>query len=267
MNQAEIHGFLYDFFTKRQADILHNEDGLLKVKLTKELDQKLMNRPFYWQYIQAMGKEGEPLSVTFQSKENTSEEGEWVHFGSPRLQQIFDIIKEEGKYTTLYEQLEEKTNRTPLYPWFVCNLQVKYRGWYVHDELVSLGILLTNGTMRFNWMEENMHEEYSETIPDYAYTIPLIISPQRAMEQITYELSKRIKEDSQNFYDQSVALYEKEIQMLDDLTDLNDEESQNFYEQNKEQIYERLYPKVELNWVNGGIFYLSKDKTNQLTSI
>ncbi|MDV2580972.1 YqhG family protein [Alkalibacillus haloalkaliphilus] len=266
MKQAEIHGFLYEFFDHRQASILENHDGLLTVKLTRELDQQLMNRPFYWQYINTMGYEGEPMTVTYKSKEGVEADGEWIHFGSPRLQQIFNVIQEEGRYTTLYENISGNTKRTPLYPWFVCNLQVKYRGWYIHDEMVSIGILLTNGTMRFNWIDENIDQHFVQHVPDYAYKIPYIISPERSIEHLTKELSNRIEQESTSFSEKSIELYNQELNMLDELTELHTEEDQQFYDQSKEQIYERLYPKVEVNWINGGLFYLTQERTRQLTT-
>ncbi|GAA0457923.1 YqhG family protein [Alkalibacillus silvisoli] len=266
MRQAEIHGFLYKFFLKRQASIINSEEGLLTVKLTKDLDQQLMNRPFYWQYVNTMGWSGEPMTVSFKSKEDIDSDGEWIHFGSPRLQQIFNVIKQEGQYTTLYEKVNNELNRTPLYPWFVCNLQIKYQGWHTHDEIVSVGILLTNGTMRFDWMEENIEESFTQHVPDYAYKIPYIISPKRSIEHISNELKKRIEQETIEFTQKSIDLYNKELNMLEELTDLQNEEDHQFFEQSKEQIYERLYPKVEMNWINGGLFYLSNESTKKLIS-
>ena len=43
----DLHGFLHDFFQMHDCDILESKDGLLSIKLTRELDEALMNRPFY----------------------------------------------------------------------------------------------------------------------------------------------------------------------------------------------------------------------------
>ncbi|WP_175615237.1 YqhG family protein, partial [Piscibacillus halophilus] len=203
MNQAEIHEFLVQFFHKRQATIEYNEQGILRVKLTEELDKRLMNRPFYWQYVKKIGHQGEPMTVTFISDENKKDEkGEWIHYGSPRLEQLFQIILEEGKYTELYEN-NPSQDRQPLHPWFVCNLLVRYQGAYTHDEMVSVGVYLINGTMRFKMMDEILDQSFSTIIPDLCYKIPPIISTKRAVLMINEEIKERIEMKSAAFAEQS----------------------------------------------------------------
>lgn len=77
MKQVEIQPFLIDFFESRQASIVEKSDGILTIKLTEQLDEQLMNRPFYWQYVKKLGKVGETMSVTFitaEEKENRLKE-------------------------------------------------------------------------------------------------------------------------------------------------------------------------------------------------
>ena len=85
----DLHGFLHDFFQMHDCDILESNDGLLSVQLTRELDEALMNRPFYWHYMDKMNQAGEPYSLHLDVNEKQQGENrEWIHFGSPRLQQI-----------------------------------------------------------------------------------------------------------------------------------------------------------------------------------
>src|SRR5690625_1235888 len=269
MNQDEIHHFLYSFFTKRKAKILNNEQGLLTVKLTEKLDQKLMNRPFYWQYVKKLGYEGDPMTITFISNKNRKEEkGEWIHFGSPRLNQLFQMVIEDGAYAELYEQVNVQQSNIPLYPWHVCNFIVRYNGAYVNDELISVGILLTNGTMRFQWMDEIIDENFSDKVPHYCYKIPPIISIKRASDLIYQEIEQRISMKSKGFENKSLDLYEKEIELIDQLFQERDEHFDESTKTNhKEQIYNRLYPEVKLLIINSGLFYLSKQLTEKLLTV
>ncbi|MGM8214101.1 YqhG family protein [Bacillaceae bacterium W0354] len=269
MNQVEIHQFLYQFFTKRQATVINNEQGLLTVKLTEQLDQQLMNRPFYWQYVKKLGYQGDPMTVTFISDEQKKEEkGEWVHFGSPRLEQLFQIILQDGKYAELYENVQVTNERTALYPWFVCNFIVRYQGAFVNDELISIGVLLTNGTMRFRFMDEIIDEIFKDNIPDYCYKIPHIISPTRASTLVNQEIKQRIKQKSNDFEQQSLNLYKNELELIDELfKKREDDEIDSLKKNNEQQIYNRLFPQVKLQVINSGLFYLTKDKTNQLMTI
>ncbi|WP_194840808.1 YqhG family protein [Filobacillus milosensis] len=268
MNQAEIHEFLVHFFYKRQATIELNERGLLKVKLTEELDQKLMNRPFYWQYVKKLGKQGEPMSVTFISDESKKEEkGEWIHYGSPRLEQLFQMIFEEGRYAELYEETNQD-ERQALHPWFICNLKVRYQGSYTQDELVSIGVYLINGTMRFKMMDEILQESFVNVIPDYCYKIPPIISHNRAIQMINQEISLRINQKSSAFEQESMELYQKELNMTDHLFKTREDEDTEVLQKNiEEQIYNRLYPKVQLKLINCGLFYLTENRSKHMMNI
>lgn len=81
--------FLHDYFSAHHCTISSDNDGVLRVKLTEEMDRALMNRPFYWHYIKKMGHPGDPMTLTLITNHSKRDnKGEWIHFGSPRLQQI-----------------------------------------------------------------------------------------------------------------------------------------------------------------------------------
>ncbi|GEL77347.1 YqhG family protein [Tenuibacillus multivorans] len=267
MNQAEIHQFLVNFFKKRQATFEHNEPGLLKIKLTEDLDQRLMNRPFYWQYVKKLGYKGDPMSVTFISdKQKKGEAGEWIHYGSPRLEQLFQMILDEGKYAELYEQINQD-ERHAFHPWFICNMLVRYRGAYTHDEMVSVGVYLINGAMRFRMMDEIINHQFNEVIPDYCYKIPPIINRIRAIQIINRELQHRISERSTNFEYESFELYQKEKNMTEELFQGREDDIDLLKENIEQQIYDRLYPKVDLSLINCGLFYLTESRSKKLLNV
>src|SRR5690625_6064517 len=110
----DIISFLHQFFLAHQCTILSIGANHLHVQLTKELDQALMNRPFYWQYIEATGRLGEPKSLAFTT--NMTEEStqmEWIHHGSPRLHQIYEYIQKNNRIIQLFEvhQTNQNTDR------------------------------------------------------------------------------------------------------------------------------------------------------------
>ena len=128
MKITDLHQFLVTFFQAHQCKLIVNQPGLLKIQLTKEMDKALMNRPFYWHYIERMGQEGEPMQLTLMTDtKQKHENAEWIHFGSPRLQQIMNYLKKTSKYTKLFQVVDTKVN-TPLYPWLVINLKITYAG-------------------------------------------------------------------------------------------------------------------------------------------
>ena len=91
---TNLNQFLQDYFVSHRCKILENNDGILKIQLTEEMDQALMNRPFYWHYIKKIGQQGEPMDLTLITNPNKKDvKGEWIHFGSPRLQQIITLLR------------------------------------------------------------------------------------------------------------------------------------------------------------------------------
>ena len=60
MQQQEIHSYLKNFFTTNNCTIEQDNGKYMTVQLTIEMDKLLMNRPFYWHYIEKIGAEPNP---------------------------------------------------------------------------------------------------------------------------------------------------------------------------------------------------------------
>ncbi len=87
------------------------------VQLTIELDKELMNRPFYWHYLEKTGGIPNPMQLTFiTNKEKAPEniKGETIHFGSPRLHQIFESTKSLAGYIRLIRKSPSFEPSNPL---------------------------------------------------------------------------------------------------------------------------------------------------------
>src|SRR5690625_4444033 len=142
--------FLTTFFKGHLCDVV-SDHNVLKVQLTKEMDLALMNRPFYWQYVEATGNPGQPMELIFKL-DPTLDKGEWIHYGSPRFQQICTHLKKSSKFTQQYEMINVNTN-TMLHPWLLINFCITYEGKQIKEELMSIGLNLINGTVIFDMME------------------------------------------------------------------------------------------------------------------
>src|SRR5699024_2442186 len=117
----------------------------------------LMNRHFYWHYMKSIGAQGEPMSLTLITNPSKKDmDGEWIHFGSPRLQQIWNYVTHKEKYAVLFEEINADKN-TALYPWLLVNIKISYKGMQKKEELISIGIQLLNGKMIVNMMDELQH--------------------------------------------------------------------------------------------------------------
>lgn len=63
MQQQDIHNFLERYFTSNESPIIENNEGFLHVQLSIELDKALMNRPFYWHYLEKTGGIPNPMEM------------------------------------------------------------------------------------------------------------------------------------------------------------------------------------------------------------
>lgn len=65
MQQAQISTFLKRFFQATNCPIIEEKNGYFTVQLTVEMDKELMNRPFYWHYLEKTGGTPNPMKLTF----------------------------------------------------------------------------------------------------------------------------------------------------------------------------------------------------------
>lgn len=211
---TKLDEFLQNYFISHGCKLLHNNEGVLTVQLTEEMDRALMNRPFYWHYIKKIGQNGEPMQLSLISNPDKREEkGEWIHFGSPRLHQIINQLKQKEKYTKLFQKVNTRQN-TPLYPWLVINMKISYMGRQKKDELISIGLHLVNGAMKLEMM--NLLEEIplQMAISDYCYTISPIIKIKSGFIRIENVIDNYIQDQTHPWAEESNRVLEEEIQML-----------------------------------------------------
>jgi len=64
MQQQDIHDFLECYFLANGCEIKENQPGYMTVRLTIDLDKELMNRPFYWHYLEKTGGVPNPMALT-----------------------------------------------------------------------------------------------------------------------------------------------------------------------------------------------------------
>lgn len=147
MRQQEVHEFLLRFFEANHCPITEHGPGFMKVQLTVEMDKQIMNRPFYWHWREKTGGEPNPMKITFITDKETAPEdmdGEFIYFGAPRLFQIFQAVKQNGRFTRIYEKIVSAGARVPLQPWLGLNVVISYQSDMKKDRLLSLGLHLVS---------------------------------------------------------------------------------------------------------------------------
>ncbi|WHY76053.1 YqhG family protein [Neobacillus sp. WH10] len=260
MQQQEIHNFLLDYFKANECPIIEDKPGFLTVQLTIELDKELMNRPFYWHYLEKTGGIPNPMRLTFiTNKEKAPDQikGEIIHFGSPRLHQIFESTKNLASYIRLYENHHLQGNQTPLMPWLCMNVKISYQCDRKRDVFKSIGLQLINGQMVEDFHDRLQKISLTPKIPDYSFTISPLVRPKSGMSRIETYLKSVISEDDHSWANDARKRWNQDLRLLDHFYEDVEDENES-YETEKKALQEQYEPKINISLINGGLFYLTE---------
>lgn len=260
MQQQEIHNFLIKYFQANECEIIENQPGFLTVQLTIELDKELMNRPFYWHYLEKTGGIPNPMKLTFITNQQLAPDnvnGEAIYFGSPRLHQIFNSTKNLAGYIRLYENHSLHNRQTPLLPWLCMNVKISYQCDRKRDIFKSIGLQLINGQMVEDFHGRLSRMRLTPKIPDYSYTLSPLVKPKSGMTRIENYLRKIIEEDDHSWADEALKRWDKDKKLLDHFYEDIEEENESYETENK-ALQEQYEPKINISFINGGLFYLTE---------
>ncbi|MBA2873454.1 YqhG family protein [Thermaerobacillus caldiproteolyticus] len=259
MQQHEIHHFLERYFQANECDIVENDEGYMTVQLSIELDKELMNRPFYWHYIERTGGTPAPMKLTLitkQTEKTSSLDGERLHFGSPRLHQIFQSAQKRGSYIRLYEQITASGQSfVPLHPWLGLNVKISYQCDRKRDQLLSLGVHLISGTIVEQFQERLQQLVLTPKIPDYCFTISPLIKPQSGLGRLEQYIKHRIEQDDHAWAKEAKERWDEDLALLDHFYEDMEEKPECYYIE-KEALEEQYKPRIIVSVINGGLFYL-----------
>ncbi|GIO27504.1 YqhG family protein [Ornithinibacillus bavariensis] len=255
---SNLNTFLQEYFSAHHCEILSNHDGILQIQLNEKMDRALMNRPFYWHYIKKMGRDGDPMQLTLiTNQEQTEVKGERIHFGSPRLQQILRHLRDNERFTRLF-QVVNTNNNTALHPWLVVNMKLSYIGKHNKDEVFSIGLNLINGMMKIDMMEFLQQQDFQMQISDYCYTITPLIKPISGYKRILTVINQYINDQDHKWAKDSLEALQNEIELLKHFYEDSPEEEREQMDKELADLKERYHPKIRVSVINGGIFYMEQ---------
>lgn len=260
MQQHEIHDFLESYFEANDCDILDNQHGYLTVQLTIDLDKTLMNRPFYWHYLEKTGGQPNPMKLTLitdQEKAPENLKGEVIHFGSPRLHQIFQSTKELATFLRMYEKANSTGGQTALQPWLGVNTKISYQCDRKKDIFLSLGLNLINGMVIDHFHNRVMSLQLTPKIPDYCFTLTPLIKPKSALVRIENIIKQVIENDDFEWAEKAKKRMQEDLDLLEHFYEELEEKPES-YATERQAIIEQYNPNVNVEMINGGLFYLTQ---------
>lgn len=258
MYAEQVHDYLKTFFKETNCEVLLDEGHMLSVQLTTDMDKRIMNRPFYWQYIEATNSPANPARlnlITDRTKIQNQFMGETIHFGSGRLHQIFKTTKELGSFVKMYQQDNGKKQNGMLTPYFSVNYKVSYYCDRTKEVLYSLGINLINGEIEDNFHDFINQLDLKSSLPENTFCLQYIIKPTRALERLDSMIQNIIQNDDHSWAEGAKKRWEKELEVLNFFYE-GVEDKPESYEIEKKGLKERFNPRIKVEIINGGLFYL-----------
>jgi hypothetical protein len=259
MQQEKIYNYLERFFDSTDCSIEDKNKGYMTVQLSIDMDKMLMNRPFYWHYLEKTGGDPNPMKLTLITDNDSVPDGlkgEFIHFGSPRLHQIFNVAKKMASYIRLYENVTSET-KAPLQPWIAVNVKIAYLCDRRKDNIVSLGLNLINGSV-----VEGFHEKVGELsltakIPDYCFTLAPLIKHQSGLNRLKKVITDMVKSDDLSWINDAKKRWQEDEQLLNHFYEDLEDKPESYYNE-REAIKEQYEPRIHVEVINGGLYYLTQ---------
>ncbi len=225
MNQSEVRRYIENYLAAFSSHIVESHPAYLTVKLPVEVDKDIGNRPFYWSWVEKMNIPPQPMILSFFfDSEQTPEgiRGEYIHFGSGRLQQMFQSARKHGRFVCLYEQspgfspvMGKNRRSTPLTPWLCVNAKVSFICDKKRDCLLSLGINLHHSRVAVDFYPFVKKLALSPAIPDYFYTLDRRISLEDSYRIFNAKVREFIASQDQSWADEARKRLTEELEILE----------------------------------------------------
>lgn len=259
MYPQQVHSYLEHFFSENNCSILGKNDYYITVQLTIDMDKRIMNRPFYWQYVEATNGEPNPAQVTFITDQNRLEEkiiGEVIHFGSPRLSQLFQVTKKLGAFVQMFEMVEEHDIKPLLTPWLGVNYKVSYCCDQTKEMIYCFGINLMTGEIVEDFQETLCNINLDAVKSVDAFQVQYIIKPIRALKRLDEKIENLIQQDDHTWAEEAKKRWERSQRVLDYFYE-GVENKPECYEIERKALEEQYDSKIKIQIINGGLFYLT----------
>lgn len=263
MEQNQIKEYLENFFLLNGCEIIEKSEGEFTTQLTIDMDKKLMNRPFYWHYLEKTGGEPNPLPLRIITKQSENEEneeekirGEFIHYGSPRLHQIFEVNKELGTSCCMYEKVNIKGSiKIPLSPYLLVNFKISYESNHRKDEIKSMGLDLIRGKVINSFHEKLKSIELTPKIPDFTFTLTSMVKPESGYYRLEQHIQQELENQEHEWAKEAKIKQKEDLTLLEHFYEGREKNEQ--YELERQSIIEQYEPKIEVEVINGALLYLT----------
>ncbi|SFL27983.1 protein YqhG of unknown function [Paenibacillus sp. 1_12] len=191
-----------------------------------------------------------------------------VTFGSRRLQQLFEVVRNKGKFVHLYEQYipdQPKLRNTSAYEnWLQVNFKVDLACDMKRSEIHSLGIHLGTGEIRGQFQELLLTKQLTPRLPAQVFLNPDTITLARAVLYLEQHLEQLLRGYDHRWAEEAGIRLQEEIDRINgyykplientELEHKSDIEQQ--YTNRRQEIEWQYRPRIMISVINCGLFHL-----------
>jgi hypothetical protein len=266
VDQIAMRKFTERYLRATNCHIIESAPSFLHTQLSVEADKDLVNRPFFWMYVEKMNLPANPVQLCFVFDPENPPEGkraEHLFYGSPRFRQLLQSAQNQGKFVRLYQEPARWSHFSSLSkgysPWIGVHYLISYVCDQKMDRIVSLGINLQTGEIKKDFDDVLQKFKWSHKLPERRYTLNPRMSIQEAVGELEYILTEELTEEDHQWAEDADQRLQDELNQVAAFfpvkEKLTDEQSAAKTARERECIWQ-YHPRIEVNLIAAGLFYL-----------
>jgi Bacterial protein YqhG of unknown function. len=264
VEHARVTAFVRRYIAAMGGEILEDTPSYVRVRLTPDMDKDLMNRPFYWSYVEQFGLEPVPAVLTLvfdPDRPPPDGRGEPITFGSMRLAQLFRSAQKRGRFVRLYEVPATSPASEPavrLVPWLAINYRISFRCDRKKERLLPVGVNLETGQVAQGFYPRIAARPFTPVMPPHTVVAPWSLTLEAAVDRAEAAVTATVAAEDNHWARDALARLAEEQALLRAYYGENPpEERRNELEQRLDELQALFTPRIEVDVVNAGLFYLS----------
>mgnify|MGYP001282456112 CR=1 FL=1 len=194
---------------------------------------------------------------------------EEVHFGSRRLDQLFDASQAGGSYVYLFQEPERKHllpyDSMPYTAWLGVNMKVEFASDRKREELYSFGVSLASGQCVERFHDRLLELKMTPKLPPNVHITKNGLSLSKALSTIEQTLERKLKNQDYSWAAQARERLDEELARIRSYYEPliaaaiveNQPAITEQYERRQAEIRWQYEPRVTATAINCGIFHLA----------
>lgn len=268
MDRAQVTAFVRRYIAAMGGEILEEAPSYVRVRLTPDMDKDLMNRPFYWSYMEQFGLEPVPAVLTLvfdPDRPPPDGRGEPIAFGSLRLTQIFRSAQKRGRFVRLYEAPTEgqggssdRPEAVRLVPHLAVNYRVSFLCDRKKERLLPIGVNLETGHVVEGFYPRIAARPFTPVMPPGAVLAPCRLTLEAAVARAEAAVAAAVAAEDDSWARDALArLAEEQALLRAYYGETPTEEQRGELAQRLEELEALFTPRIAVDVVNAGLFFLS----------